>query len=617
MNMKKIIKIFSLIALIASIGLVSCEEEGTGSKKNRLSNADKELIVSEYKVLNDNISEILLKDDCTKEDFEEIIPYIHEYSSVKKAWIDGDALFVKFKKGGIISWIIRSEMIIPPYIGELRSTTVSAQYGTSASYNKPSNNMACLINQQYGDDSRQYCKDYISNLSTIFERSGYDVTIKNGQDANLTFFEKELNQYGVIFCINHGGYDSENDVTWLMTGEEAKSLDKLTSDYYTQWVENEIAIKHVKESRGLSLGSKILIPYYSISDRLFASKYQPLSFPNSVIYWVACQSMKSPSNTLEKTLQNKGVGVTIGWDETNCLGQSTGFLLFQKLLGGENIQNAFQVLPSESKKDDCSIASGANLVFYPNSGGNMYLVSPKTASISIQSPINGQTYADRVITLSGTSNGFQRITNGQVEVNGIATTLTVTGNTTFSQLIELNSGQNYIKVSCDGISDSGEQASASSELTVVGDFPLIPLFTEMRWNTDNTDVDLHLVGPNGEDCYYNHMSTSWGGFLDIDNIRGYGPEHITIPELKMTGTYRLFVHYFAERGHGTSNVWVYVSTTSGEKQFGPYPLKNNKDSWEVCTIEFPSGTITTTNLRNSSSSDESIRQLFLNLPQKK
>jgi len=597
--MKQLVK-FGILFLVIAFTFFGCEKSN-GIFTQQLSNADKELIQSEYAEMNDTISTVLLKDDCTTADFEQIIPAIQKYSSVEKAWVDGSVLFVKFKKGGTVGWIIHSEMIIPPYISELRSSTASEPMKASVSYNTPSNNMACLINQQYGDDSRPYCKEYISNLATFFGRSGYDVTIKNGQDANLNFFETELNKYGVIFCINHGGYDSENDVTWLLTGEEADAIGQLF-ERLSLWNIDKVNILSVKEERN---GEMKIIPYYAISDRLLASEYKQNSFPNSVVYWVACQGMKSPK--LGQTLQGKGVGATIGWDETNCLGQATGFLLFETLLGGENIQNAFQDLPAESKKDDCSIASGANLIYYPNSGGNMYLVAPQAASITIYSPVNGQTYENRVINLSGESNGFQRITNGTVEVNGITATLTLTSNTTFSQPIELNSGENHIKVNCYGVSENGEQTNASSELTVTGNFSNLALYTQLRWNTNLTDVDFHLLPPNSSisslwsniDCFYANKITSWGAYLDVDDVDGYGPEHITIPNTPVSGKYTLYVHYFSSHGVPTAtDAYVSVATYNGNiVPFGPYRLtdsggNNVGDVWEVCTIDYPSGIIT-------------------------
>ncbi len=71
--------------------------------------------------------------------------------------------------------------------------------------------------------------------------------------------------------------------------------------------------------------------------------YGSNSFPNSLIYLVACQGIKNIN--LADALVDAGAGVVIAWDETNCLGQATGKLLFDLLLGGATVQEAMAALP--------------------------------------------------------------------------------------------------------------------------------------------------------------------------------------------------------------------------------------------------------------------------------
>jgi hypothetical protein len=75
----------------------------------------------------------------------------------------------------------------------------------------------------------------------------------------------------------------------------------------------------------------------------------------------------------------------------------------------------------------------------------------------------------------------------------------------------------------------------------VGKADLVVMIT---WNTDNTDVDLHVVEPNGEECYYSHRRTSRGGDLTQDVTQGYGPEMYVIPQSE-PGNYVIQAHYFA------------------------------------------------------------------------
>jgi hypothetical protein len=64
------------------------------------------------------------------------------------------------------------------------------------------------------------------------------------------------------------------------------------------------------------------------------------------------------------------------------------------------------------------------------------------------------------------------------------------------------------------------------------------------WNTDGTDVDLHVVEPSGEECFYQHTQTAAGGHISRDVTTGYGPELYLLPKAP-AGNYRVSAHYFA------------------------------------------------------------------------
>jgi hypothetical protein len=64
------------------------------------------------------------------------------------------------------------------------------------------------------------------------------------------------------------------------------------------------------------------------------------------------------------------------------------------------------------------------------------------------------------------------------------------------------------------------------------------------WNTDATDIDLHVVEPTGEECFYSNRVTKIGGRLTQDVTQGYGPEMYVLSQAK-GGDYRVFAHYFA------------------------------------------------------------------------
>ena len=256
--------------------------------------------------------------------------------------------------------------------------------------------------------------------------------------------------------------------------------------------------------------------------------------------------------------------------------------MFDALIGGKDVSTAISELPENSKIDKCSVESGAELVYYPTTGGSMRLTGSKNTEVIIESPIANSSNAQRVIQLTGHCSGIKNIIKGTVEVNSITTRLNFT-DTHFSQPIVINNGENKIKVNCYGDLSDGTTSYSSQEITIVGNFPILDLFTELRWNQSLSDLDIHLLPPNSstsdlwttKDCYYSNKTTLWNGNLDVDNILGYGPEHITIPKTTNSGTYTLYVHFYQDMGIGSADAFIDVSVKNvTTASFGPLKYEN-------------------------------------------
>ena len=72
----------------------------------------------------------------------------------------------------------------------------------------------------------------------------------------------------------------------------------------------------------------------------------------------------------------------------------------------------------------------------------------------------------------------------------------------------------------------------------------------MAWNTDRTDVDLHVTDPTGQVCMYRHPDTKMGGHLTADVTQGFGPEMFVLKDA-VPGTYLADVHYFSSDATAT------------------------------------------------------------------
>jgi tetratricopeptide (TPR) repeat protein len=93
----------------------------------------------------------------------------------------------------------------------------------------------------------------------------------------------------------------------------------------------------------------------------------------------------------------------------------------------------------------------------------------------------------------------------------------------------------------------------------------------LAWETDANDVDLHVVDPTGEECFYSHKSTRAGLSLYEDITQGLGPEVVTARELDR-GTYHIGVRYFAAGPMGISRGIVIVVRDEDQLEIHPFRL---------------------------------------------
>jgi len=66
----------------------------------------------------------------------------------------------------------------------------------------------------------------------------------------------------------------------------------------------------------------------------------------------------------------------------------------------------------------------------------------------------------------------------------------------------------------------------------------------LTWGSE-PDLDLHVFEPNGTHVYYQNLS-GISGFLDLDDVTSFGPEHYFVScDTVETGTYRFGVNYYS------------------------------------------------------------------------
>ena len=73
----------------------------------------------------------------------------------------------------------------------------------------------------------------------------------------------------------------------------------------------------------------------------------------------------------------------------------------------------------------------------------------------------------------------------------------------------------------------------------------IDLRVVVDWNHNDTDIDLHVIDPNLEECYYSHSKTQQGGKISKDMTQGFGPEEFILKKAKK-GFYYIKIKYFGD-----------------------------------------------------------------------
>lgn len=89
----------------------------------------------------------------------------------------------------------------------------------------------------------------------------------------------------------------------------------------------------------------------------------------------------------------------------------------------------------------------------------------------------------------------------------------------------------------------------------------------MNWNLMDVDLDLHIIEPTGEECYYAHKTTEAGANFSKDFTEGYGPEQYLIRNA-VKGKYQIKTNYFGESElteNGPATVMVEIYTTKAGK----------------------------------------------------
>ncbi|AXT51408.1 DUF2135 domain-containing protein [Aquimarina sp. BL5] len=112
------------------------------------------------------------------------------------------------------------------------------------------------------------------------------------------------------------------------------------------------------------------------------------------------------------------------------------------------------------------------------------------------------------------------------------------------------------------------------------------------WSSNDNDIDLWVMDPKGEKCYYQNKRTEIGGKISTDITAGYGPEEFTLKKAPR-GFYTIYVNYFSESRQsiiGPVTVYATMYTNYGRKnQIAKriaIQLEDGKKTLQIGQLEF-------------------------------
>ena len=206
----------------------------------------------------------------------------------------------------------------------------------------------------------------------------------------------------------------------------------------------------------------------------------------------------------------------------------------------------------------------------------------------------------------------------QAIINGTVYEIRVESDGDFDQELPLDPGSNTIQLR---VFDDHGHAGTSAILRVTVTLPRIDLRVILSWDTEGTDVDLHMFQRTAAEgnvvadydyweshdlprhvWYWNKLPEDFGNgptenpALDIDDVDGFGPETILLQKAA-SGHYHIWVHYYDAYSYGfgevdskaTVRIVVNGGTNDPKIYERVHTLTEGWEVWYVGTIVMPSG----------------------------
>ncbi|MFM2069612.1 MAG: hypothetical protein RLZZ584_4521 [Pseudomonadota bacterium] len=177
-------------------------------------------------------------------------------------------------------------------------------------------------------------------------------------------------------------------------------------------------------------------------------------------------------------------------------------------------------------------------------------------------------------------------------VDGIALPLLTAADGSFARPWSFGGGSHSVEVRSPAGSGAGAQHQRRQFYEAQTGRTPVRLRVVLSWDSDSTDLDLHVVSPDGEHVYYGHRVAGNGAALDVDVTTGYGPEIYASPA-PPGGIHHVYVNYYGagrERGQLTTAQVAVVQdegTPREKQQVFRVPLRKPGELTHVHSFRMP------------------------------
>ena len=146
----------------------------------------------------------------------------------------------------------------------------------------------------------------------------------------------------------------------------------------------------------------------------------------------------------------------------------------------------------------------------------------------------------------------------------------------------LGPGENLVSVIA-----ANEAGVGRADLSLSAEAPPVDVKVVLTWDTDGTDVDLHVTDPSGEEVNYTHRESKSGGKLDQDVTTGFGPETFTLANA-LPGEYQVRAKYYSDNDNpntmATVQVVLHEGTDREEKRQYQAMLLKTGEFFQIATF---------------------------------